>query len=94
MTKSIADASEFEIGYAIGFLSAKHTSFSTIDIIRQITGSYQVDASTPAGLSPNALFGKRLSENSSNFRIRLVQSNEPSQDDYGNKTTTAIWCLV
>ena len=58
MTKSIADASEFEIGYAIGFLSAKHTSFSTIDIIRQINGSYQVDASTPVGLSPNALFGK------------------------------------
>jgi len=96
MPQSIANASDFEIGYAIGFLSAKGGQFSTIDIISKIVGSYQCDTGIPAGSSPNALFGKKISKNAANYRIQRVlePDDKPSQDDSGNKTTTAIWRAV
>lgn len=90
MSKSISTASEVEIRNAIGFLSATKDSFSTIDIIRQILGSYQSDTDTPAGSSPNALFGKKLSKNAASYRI-LRLSRKSGQDDSGNRTTTVIW---
>lgn len=94
MYKSISTVSEFEIGYAIGSLSATKESFSTIDIIRKILGNYQSDKDTPGGSSPNALFGKKLSENVANYRIQRVLPDKPGKDDSGNSTATAIWRSV
>lgn len=91
MSQSIANVSEFEIGYAIGFLSAKGEQFSTIDIIRKILGTYQSDKDMPGGSSPNALFGKKLSLNAEIYRIQRVPPDKPGKDDSGNPTTTAIW---
>ncbi len=93
MSQSITNATDFEIGYAIGFLSAKGGQFSTIDIISKIVGSYQCDTGIPADSSPNALFGKKLSKNKANYRIERVlePDDKLGQDESGNKTTTAIW---
>ena len=91
MPNRISDATDFEVGYAIGFLSAQNEQFSTINIIRKIIGSYYCDEGTPAGSSQNALFGKRLSANEQRYRIKRVLPDEPSKDDSDRPTTTAIW---
>lgn len=86
MTNPISEATDFEIGYAIGFLSAQKEQFSTIDIIRIIIGSYYCDVETPGGSSPNALFGKRLSANECRYRIRRIPPDINSKDDSGRPT--------
>ena len=91
MSRSIDEVSDFEIGYAIGFLSAKGEPFTTIEIIRKILGTYQSDKDTPVVSSPNALFGKKLSQNAEGYRIQRVLPDERDKDDSGNPTTTAIW---
>jgi hypothetical protein len=69
----------------------KGEPFSTIDVIRRILGEYNCDKDTPAGSSPNALFGKRLSNNATQYRIERDQPDRSSKDDEGNPTTTAFW---
>lgn len=89
--RTINDASDYEVGYAIGFLSARGEEFSTIDVIRKILGTYLCDQGVPAAESPNALFGKFLSANAADLKIERLLPDRPAQDDEGNRTTTAYW---
>lgn len=93
MPRSISNVSDFDIQHAIAHLSVERRGepFSTIDVIRKIIGVYLCDTNTSAAASPNALFGKRLSENAVTFGIKRVLPDVPAKDDAGNSTTTAIW---
>ncbi len=96
MARTISTITDFDIEHAICHIVAKKLSdsFSTIDVIREILGVFISDKGVPAGSSPNALFGKRLSENAHQYRIERVLPDRLSIDDAGNPTTTAFWRAV
>jgi hypothetical protein len=91
MTNPIANATRFDIGYAIGWLSAKQETFSTVDVIRTILGRYHRDNGIPGGLSANAAFGKLLSAHQEEFRIERVPPDRNVPDDENVDTKSAIW---
>ena len=91
MTNPIANVEPFDIGYAIGWLSANQETFSTVDIIRKILDLYPRDVGVPGGSSANAAFGKRLSANQEAYRIVRVPPDKNVPDDDGVNTKSAIW---
>jgi hypothetical protein len=97
MSKSVSSITNSEIVVAARKLAAisQGGTFSTIDIIREITGRYERAAGTPASSSPNAAFGKRLSQDSQILGIkREPPKSHPQKDDSGAVTSTARWRLV
>ncbi|MBZ0223285.1 MAG: hypothetical protein K8F35_09665 [Dokdonella sp.] len=91
MPDRIECATDFDIGYAIGSLSARKDLFSTVDVIREILGHYHRDVGIPAGSSPNALFGKKLSRHEEAFRLVRDHPDRDAPDDDGEPTTSAYW---
>lgn len=91
---SVSTIRDAEIGYAIADLASLNRPFTTIDVIKHILGSYFCDRNTPAALSPNANFGKRVRALSQLLGIRLEQRRLRRSDDFGNRTTTAQWRAV
>ena len=96
MPRTIDTISDFDIEHAISHLVAENGGepFTTIDVIRKILGAYHSDLDTPVALSPNAQFGKRLSDNASKYRIQLVKPRQRATDDANNSTSTALWEAV
>ncbi|MEO3988162.1 hypothetical protein [Plesiomonas shigelloides] len=67
------------------------SEFSTADVLREYSGGFYSNKSTPAYYSFNAQFGKLLSRNASLLKIREVQENTKVSDDNGHKTSSSTW---
>ena len=95
MTRTVSSITDFDIEHAICHLvQRRNPTFTTIEVVREILGTFISDTGQVAGSSPNALFGKRLSNNSSTYRIKRILPDIASIDDVGNPTTTAVWEAV
>jgi len=86
--EAITDA---QIREAIQRLAGEGGTFSTVQVIRAILGSYYRDIGVPANHSPNARFGKRLARHSVEFGITRVMPSQPVRDDDKGPTETAMW---
>lgn len=68
-------------------------TFTTADILREYSGGFYSNISTPAVYSFNAQFGKLLKRNESKLQIKETRPKVPIKDDNGNNTKTSKWEL-
>ncbi len=74
--------------------SLRSESFTTVDVLKQYSGGFFSNISTPPAYSFNAQFGKLLKRNASNLKITEVESGVHIKDENGHSTTTSVWKSV